>query len=551
MKQLLTYVQLLTSCIAFSQKFYSTPKFDFSGVSILWHNRPTEMCYDSANLYWTPIRCGEKMQQYLAHIVSGNKVYFLLDNEGKYTSDGSTLICYNYNNGDSLWQMNYRSNLQSVSVFSMNPNEYSFRYRNSFELNEDGIDLLGYGDFSKHINIPVHFDRGFFSYRKISTLNGSDINHVFNTNYTERFRGSYNLPIPIIKRKNQYFYYILNGLAKIDPEFTQSFRPVILNDTFSGVQLDEKFIGFKDAYIESKIHPAVLENDSTYIYFASWPSSNYRNIRHYFWKVNYKGDYWNFKEITEKIGGTDKKNWIDDIVKVGNSIRLKITTPFQNFDTINGHQGYLYLDFNGNIVKDQRALMLDGKPVGHIITTPIFRTKDLLHVVRFINEHDIYFYKENPMGEFLQVGKMSLNNPSIYAFLPKFIVQDKEGNFALTFDTRLINIPDTTDLLLGGWPFICKIKGSDLKIPTDLISNKTDEIDIHYNSTSKRIFVHSKLPLNTDYHIVNIMGQELVKGEIKNTSSSEISLENFPVGLYKLILTQDQKVFAKQIHKLE
>lgn len=541
-----SFAYLLVCLISFelsSQNYYPAPKFEFSGTKVLWHQRPIENCTDTS--YWIPVHCYDKMYQYLPHIIYENKVYYLLDNEGQYTNAGSTLICYDLMTGDSLWQINYNGNSSTL-------NEIPFRYRHGFKLGEFGIELLGFGSFTAfYKSKPASFDWGFMSKRVISIKDGSDLEHVFNTNFSESYANYFNLPSPIIPRNKQYFYYRTTGSAFLDPSYHHYFRPRILNDTFAPTSYDEKSVGFKGTYDFSKINPAVIMNDSTYIYFASFPASNPKTFKHFMWKVNYKGDAWDYQDVSTLIGGTEQKDWIVDIVKVGDKIRLKITKPYPGFDTINGHQGYLFIDYEGNTIKDQRAMVIDGKPVGHIISTTLLKTKDILHVIRFINEDNIYFYLEKEDGSFVKVGELIYDNPSIYAFLPRFIVQDHDGDLVLTFDAELIHIPDGNDFQYGGWQFICKISGNDLTIPTATNNYVSDKINISPNPVSDFLNIRFEQPTTGKFNIYNNIGQLVLNNKFNNTNSINLNVGNLSNGNYNITLLTEKQVLNDKFIKIK
>lgn len=145
----------------------------------------------------------------------------MLDNQGQYTNAGSTLICYDLTTGDSLWQVNYNGDSKTIY-------EIPFRYRHGFRLGEFGLELFGFGCISAYYNAkPITFDRGFMSKRVISLTDGSDIEHLLNTNQADQYVGYFNLPCPIIQRYKQYFYYWTTGPGFLDPSYNHYFRPVI------------------------------------------------------------------------------------------------------------------------------------------------------------------------------------------------------------------------------------------------------------------------------------------------------------------------------------
>ena len=537
----------------FSQKFYPAPDFSFSGVTPTWIYRAKENCTDIDSEYWLPIACGDRMTQEMKHIVYKDKVFLLYNNAEKYTYGGSTLIGLNYYTGDSVWQNEYKSNLVHIKIPEAVEDEFGYNYSQSFFIFGQELELLGTLDYSKHYNLKQRIYYGGLSVRRVNPENGKTTYHKYNYYIMDRIITTIieEKPLAINRIKDGFFLYQYNGIQPNTPDGTGELRPRILNDTFAGPVLQNNWIKFGPTKIHKIYHPVIVPNDSIFIYNISIPSFNgIREFRHYMWKVNHRGEYKDFQDVSEKFGGPELKFWIDNIEHIDTFIRLTITAPYKNLDTIFGHQGYLYITYDGKIIRDQRKLKLDGKPVGNIISTKLKGSKDQLHIVRFIDETDIYFYKEVYQGEFFKLGVMSIISPTIYTLIPKFVVQGEDGDLIITLDARLINIPEANDLRIGGWPFVCKINGRNLGIPTAL-NNPAKENEIFSflpNPTTDHIEILASE--SGSFQIINIEGKILIQADLLSNKKEKIDVSELSSGIYFIkFMTRNREVKINKMIK--
>ncbi|MCZ2100923.1 MAG: hypothetical protein LC107_05245, partial [Chitinophagales bacterium] len=117
------------------------------------------------------------------------------------------------------------------------------------------------------------------------------------------------------------------------------------------------------------------------------------------YRLNGKPEQWLFK--TDKDANIlSKKHMVNSIESLyysahqtGDLIELKLFTDDGNGE-LDLHQGYMYLDMDGNVIRKHPQMVIDGKKVRGLTTTRLKDSEDLLHVVRFLEDTDIYIYRE-------------------------------------------------------------------------------------------------------------------------------------------------------------
>ncbi len=107
MKNILVIALWINFVIANAADTIRAPKFNFSGTKVAWYHRPVEI--NEVKQVGTIIKL-EQLKQFKSPIIKNNRVFYLLDNNDILDQTGSTLICYNLETGDSLWQKNYNRN---------------------------------------------------------------------------------------------------------------------------------------------------------------------------------------------------------------------------------------------------------------------------------------------------------------------------------------------------------------------------------------------------------------------------------------------------------
>lgn len=535
MKRIFTISFLVIFQIANAADTIRAPKFNFIGTKVAWHQRPVKN--NKMKQVGTILKY-EQLFQFKSPIIKNGRVYFLLDDAGILDETGSTLICYDLQTGDSLWQKNYNKNFFGSGLTAWN----DFR-----ELG-DHVEILG-DEMKDTLDGTTRRYLSGFTSRRIVNDDGSDKELFINWNIDERVYSFASFPPHYLEGSDYAFFYQLGGSA--DTLHTDGMYPYIWNDSLVPRYIDKNKVLFNEPNATGlfPFGPAQLD-PLTYVYFARFYDRKVGKFKHYMWKTNAVGDFRDLKDISSTIGGADLKQYILDYEPVGNLIRLKIFTPFMPYKQ--GNVGYLYLDRDGNIVKDQRALQLDGKHVGHIASANLLDSNQVLHAIRFYEENNIYFYKENLKGQFVKCGELINAGDPKFAFLPKFIKQANTKDIILSFECALDSISYGENFVEGGWPYICKIEAKELGLITNTGTIDDLKLDIFPNPTNKVATIQGEGLIDVSKVTIQDLQGRNIAIEYKNIENGiELDLEKFNDGVYliKLKRKNAQPIINKRIIK--
>ena len=536
MKNILVIALWINFVIANAADTIRAPKFNFSGTEVAWYHRPVKN--NKIKQVGTIIKL-EQLRQFKSPIIKNGSVFFLLDDGGIFEETGSTLICYNLQTGDSLWQNNYNFKSYGSGLTAWS----DFR-----ELG-DHVEILG--DETKDTTIEnwKGFYTGFTS-RRIVNADGSDQELFINWNSNDRVNFNASFPPHYLEGNDYAFFYQLGGSR--DTLFTDGMYPYIWNDSLVPRYIEKNKILFNEPNSSGLFPFGPAQLDAlTYVYFARFYNSKIGKYKHYMWKTNAVGDFKDLKDVSSTIGGPNLNQYILECEAAGNLVRLKIFTPFMPYRQ--GNIGYLYLDKDGNIVKDQRALQFDGKHVGHIASTNLMDSNQVLHAIRFYKENNIYFYKEYSNGQFVKCGELINNGDPKFAFLPKFITQANTKDIILSFSSSLDSIFYGENFVLGGWPYICKIEAKELGLITNTKKNSDVLLDIFPNPTNRYVTIKGEEIKNINKVIIQDMQGRNQNIEYKNGENGiKLDLDKFNAGVYflKLINEKDQAIINDKVVKV-
>ena len=312
-----------------------------------------------------------------------------------------------------------------------------------------------------------------------------------------------------------------------DTNYTDIVVPSLWDDTLHSKELTEFTLKFSEPNtVGIRVEGPVQVSADTFIYFAWFQNFSTGKFKHYMWKVNNTGYYWDLKDVTNIIGDS---YYFRDADKIDQSIRIR-TQKIVSRET---DVGYLFIDFDGKMIKDQRDIKFDNRPASHIVSVKIKGSNDYLHIIKHQRDNNIYFYRENQLGELLRSGTMQYNGNLKYGFIPRFIQVTDQNDIVLSFVASLDSILAGENYVLGGWPYICKIEAKELGLPTEVsdVSQQGNVFQLHPNPASSNLVISTEH--RGEIEIYNLSAQKLKQQSIQK-NRERIDLSQFPSGMYIL-----------------
>ncbi len=281
-------------------------------------------------------------------------------------------------------------------------------------------------------------------------------------------------------------------------------------------------------YVIAKIFPLQTNiNGIIYNYFINGKT------KHHLLKL----DDWGYQisdiDITDQIASSGGIVYHDDAEIIdGNKIRIQCRVPKAGFHEY-GHHGYVEIDFDGNLIKDNKEMVIDGYRPIFLKTIELENSDDILHIFRPQENNNIYFYKERPDGSYIKAGELINNNRSVYAFKPVLASQANDGDLFVGFQVLLDSLVVGTNAFnTGGWGNMIKIEAEELGITVGTKDELLkEEVSVFPNPTTNNFRIKAKAdywPLNVQ--LFDITGKMV--SMIKMEDDNEISLENIPNGIY-------------------
>ncbi|MBK9631763.1 MAG: hypothetical protein IPO62_11960 [Saprospiraceae bacterium] len=458
---ILLFIVCLKSLIVFSQDTIYAPPFDFEGTNVLWHHRPVEVS-DIKNQIGLILQ-RELLYPHLSPLIVNDRLYYLLDNGGGFSNPGSTLICYNHNTGDTIWQRNY--NLKFYGK--------GFTYFWDMQNFGENIELFGYAWKDTILYNISGLKAGFTHLRKVDK-NGHDIEEKINLENHNRVTFQECVP-PVYLEGHDHAWFYQVGYIESGSSYNHFAKPWVWDKDFNIRELPEFDINIQAplSYNSLDLHGAIEINPNKYLFFADLFLTDSNSRRHYVWSTSASGKPEGLRDISDVIG-RDKR--VIDWEKSKNGVRLRVWGHSKIHKK--QYEGYIYFDENGMVIKDQRELNFEGKLVGRMKSLDLKGNNEILHVINLLDEPTaLYFYKEYPDGRMVKCGEMLSRADPKFIFFPTHVLQTKEGDIILSLTAQLDNQS-------GGWPYICKIDGKELS----LISS-TD------NSNSNPLFLCFRIQL--------------------------------------------------------
>jgi len=262
------------------------------------------------------------------------------------------------------------------------------------------------------------------------------------------------------------------------------------------------------------------------------------------------GNFINELDITSKVNADDSnfyweatKSW-----RIGpNRFRLQGGTRYDSLFEPFGHQGYVDIDLEGNLIKDQKSLAFDGLRPLMMATTYLSKSNSSLHIFRPIENNNIYFYEEYQDGTYRKAGELINPNRKIFAPFPEKIWINDDGSIFVNIGVRLDSVWAEGNFALGAWQGLIMVSAENL----GLISNTTDQstsatANLYPNPTTGICYL-SGITAQASVSVRGIDGRSYYMG--KYNDSAGIDLSTAPNGLYVVTITTGQKTETMKVVK--
>jgi hypothetical protein len=424
---------------------------------------------------------------------------------------------YDLKSGDIIWEKNY--NPQYESTYGL-----SFAMEMDFTL---GGNLIMKGYRSK-IPFRGSWYNGHYIEREVDLGSGSTVKEYLNTKdmITTGVRTN------PAKSANQSSFFVYNAWGG-----SFKFFPVVIdveNDTIiTSYEFDEQRIMqftnlTSDQQASLRVDGPFTKDNKTFTFLAQYVINN-KPIQ-WLWKTDNEARVIEKREISSKFGEYYMR------VEQKDSLIELITATDDGF-IFHGHQGYMLMDMDGNVVRRNSKVTIDGKKAGILSVNSIKNTEDMVYVVRFQEDNDIYIYKETKDKKYIQAAHLINPNSKAFAFLPGHIFQSSDHGLVISGSFSMDTVFSSTRRCLlncVGWPAIMKISAETLGIPTSTsdVGQQNVAYSITPNPSSDQITVTiPEINNAVTLHITDQVGRSVWVQDISDTETG-IDVSGLASGMY-------------------
>ncbi|MCZ2100922.1 MAG: T9SS type A sorting domain-containing protein, partial [Chitinophagales bacterium] len=172
------------------------------------------------------------------------------------------------------------------------------------------------------------------------------------------------------------------------------------------------------------------------------------------------------------------------------------------------------------------------------------------HVVRFLEDTDIYIYRETIDKEFIRAGHLVNRNGKYYPFVPIYTIQTSDNGIVIAGQYSVDTIINRERYYLdyGSWPIIMKLSAETLGIPVSTSDSPHEAIRVSLmpNPATDRLVVLTSSELkNGTVRIIDQAGRTVLSQDI-NAELEELDIAGLSVGMYFVSLSQNGQVIHTQ-----
>ncbi len=508
-----------------------TPNIHFKGSKVEWAHTVRDTFEPDAP--FTFLRASEKD---LGVIITrpkenGNTVIFNVSNNNVFYT-GTLVSAYDLKSGNIIWEKNYNPHYE---------NTYAYTFTMEMDFSQEGnLILRGYKSRMPFQGAKYN---GHYIEREVDLGSGSTVKEYLNT----KDMIITNVRTNPAKSKNQSSFFVYSSW------FANKFWPTLIdveNDTIiTSYENDPERVVLFDGITSSsrgimRVDGPFTTNNETFTYLAQYLEDD--KLRQWIWKTESNAKLIELREITSQLGEfymrTEQKEGFIEL----------ITSPDDVFK--NGHQGYIFMDMEGNILRRTSKMTIDGKKVGHLSVNNLKNTEDILCVVRFQEDNDIYIYRETKEKKYIQAAHLINPNSKAFAFLPGHIFQSSDHGLVISGSFSMDTVfSSTRRCLLNclGWPVIMKMTAETLGIPTSTsdVGQQNVAYSITPNPSSQNInLIIPEIQNPVTLHITDQLGRSVWVQDISDTETV-IDISGLTSGMYFVSLVDASS--GRQVGKVQ
>ena len=466
-----------------------------------------------------------------------NKIIFNVSN---YNTNflGTMLAAFELESGNEVWSKNFNPHFE---------NNYGYGYSLEMVLNKDKNLVIS--GFRSKVPFIGSWWSGHYTQRLIDINNGNTLANYNNTRQDLRIVSTN--PAQVSEEGPFFVYNAFFGVP--NQPYNVRFFPVkidVANDTIiDNIEFDPEtnitFLTKNEEQTTFRIDGPFTRDNVIFTFLIQYEKEG-KPVQ-WLWKTDQDAKVLEKRELSSNFGEyyfeAEQK---DSLIEL---ITLTRDGVFQ------GHRGYILMDMDGNIVNRNSQITIEGKKAGHLSTTRLKGRDEVLHVIRFQNDNDIYVYRETKDKQYIKSAHLVNPNSSAYAFIPRYIFQSSDDGLVISgsflMDTLLNPNSLRCNFDCGGWPVIMKLSAETLGIPTSTSDVWLDEISysITPNPSSHQITITiPEINNAVTLHITDQMGRSVWVQDIYDTETG-IDISSLASGMYFVSLVDASS--GRQLGKVQ
>lgn len=502
------------------------PSYDFGGVEIEWlqtirdttneRRRSWGIIYnDETGWVWS------KPYEY-----NGILLYSYYNYDQEYR--GTLFSGINSQTGEILWQNNYSPRTK---------NGYGYNYYLGPNVSNGEAEFIGMRTFDSifpQFNYPYN---GYITSVTIDINTGNEIEYrcfdkqkltfpslnwqASEDGLTRVYYRLFNLSFPSNRGYDSYLFPVYYNMEADSIMDNWTAEP----DKFFTVSNRDRN-GFPNTV---RTYGPFKVNENEYAYCTNYARDNEVYLE--FWKADGLGNILLRKDISEASKVNDNNSYVFDADFDGKNIILGMR-DFNGF--LLGHRGIAIINTEGDVLLGRTGWNIDGKTV-QISRSAFLDDENILHIIRFHQSNDLYFYKENiKTNAITYINKLIDANSKTYGFLPHHMLKTQDNGIVVS-GYYAVDTVGVIRLQEGSWQALFKISAEALGLSTTVEEVHTHHLEhkLYPKPAADRLYFDfaSHPKQNIQVQILDMMGRQILISDV-SMQTHEVDVSTLPNGIY-------------------